>query len=394
MKNMKAYFDHSATTPVDPEVLKAMDPYFVQIFGNASSVHGFGQVAIQAVDQAREKVADFLSCKINEVIFTSGATESDNIVIQGLVKSGDHIITSVIEHPAILEPCREMEKRGVEVTYLKVDHNGLISVAEVKKAIKNNTRLVSIMYVNNEVGTIQPIAEIGKLLKEENQERQGSKLSKIYFHTDAVQAANFCPMNVDLLGVDLISLSGHKIYGPKGIGVLYRRAGTPVKPIQFGGHQEVGLRPGTLNVPGIVGFGEAIELLLDEKRVKLEMAAIKQLRDKLFAGITKTIPKAQINGDLVNRTPHNAHFSFYGVEGESMLLLLDQEGIAVSTGSACSSGSLEPSHVLMALGMDPLLAHGSLRITLGKHNTEEEIDHLLKVLPPIVEKLRKISPIK
>lgn len=387
MKKTKAYFDHSATTPVDPKVFREMKPYFCETFGNASSIHIFGQKAMAAVDSAREIVADFLGSKTNEVFFTSGATESDDLVILGLAKAGEHIITSKIEHPAILEPCREMEKRGVAVTYVGVNSKGLVSVEEIKKSIKENTRLISIMYVNNEIGTIQPIAEIGGLIKELNKSRK----NKIYFHTDAVQAANYCEMKVDKLGVDLLSLSGHKIYGPKGIGVLYKRAGVSVNPIQFGGHQEKGLRPGTLNVPGIVGLGKAVELISREKNVNQK---IKKLRDRLISGVLKIIPSTQVNGDLEKRIPSNAHFSFRGVEGESLLLLLDQEGIAVSTGSACSSGSLEPSHVLVSLGMDPLLAHGSLRVTLGKFNTEADIDYLLKTLPGIVALLRKMSPIK
>ncbi len=388
------YFDHSATTPVEPAVREAMQPYFSEIFGNASSIHFFGQQAVGAVDEAREKVADFLGCKTNEIIFTSGATESDNIVILGLAKAGEHIITSKIEHPAVLEPAKEMARRGVEITYLDVEKNGIVSVEKIKEAIKNNTRLISIMYVNNEIGTIQPIAEIGDALKAINQERKEAKLPQIFFHTDAVQAANYCDLNVDKLNVDLVSLSGHKIYGPKGIGVLYRRTGVPIKPISFGGHHEYGIRPGTLNVPGIVGFGKAIELLSDKRKTGETNAKIKELRDSLIAGVQKSIPNVKINGDLDKRVAGNAHFSFYGVEGESMLLLLDQEGIAVSTGSACSSGSLEPSHVLMALDMDPILAHGSLRITFGKFNTVKEVDYLLEKLPPIIAKLRKMSPVK
>ncbi len=406
MPDKKAYFDHSATTPVDSAVFEAMKPYFFEEFGNASSIHLFGQKAMAAVDEARERVADFLGCKTNEVFFTSGATESDNIVVLGLAKAGEHIITSKIEHPAILESCREMEKRGIEVSYIGVDNRGLVSVEEISKTIRNNTVLISIMYVNNEIGTIQPIAEIGQLIKTQNAKRTRStslrvpraeprdktqNLGKIYFHTDAVQAANYCEMKVDQLGVDLVSLSGHKIYGPKGIGVLYRRSGTPIRPIQFGGHQEKGLRPGTLNVPGIVGFGKAVELISQDKESNKE---IKKLRDKLITNILRKIPNSQVNGDLEKRIPSNAHFSFRGVEGESMLLLLDQEGIAVSTGSACSSGSLEPSHVLMSLGIDPLLVHGSLRVTLGKFNTEKDVDYLSKTLPKIVEKLRQMSPIK
>ena len=385
---LTAYFDHSATTPIDPEVLKAMTPYLTDVFGNASSIHTYGQKSMHAVDDAREIIADFLDCKTNEVFFTSGATESDNIVILGLAKSGEHIITSKIEHPAILEACEQQEKEGVEVSYLDINSKGLVTIESVKKAIKKNTRLISIMYVNNEIGTIQPIEEIGKLVKELNKTRK----NKIYFHTDAVQAINYCDMNVDKLGVDLISVSGHKIYGPKGIGVLYRRTATPIKPIQFGGHQEKGVRPGTLNTPGIVGLGKAVELIMkDNGSINKK---IKQLRDKIIKEITNTIPDVSLNGDSQNKVEGNINFSFKGVEGESMLLLLDQQGIAVSTGSACSSGSLEPSHVLMALGLEPLLAHGSLRITLGKFNTEKDVDYLIKELPPIIEKLRKISPIK
>ncbi|MFA6322306.1 MAG: aminotransferase class V-fold PLP-dependent enzyme [Candidatus Buchananbacteria bacterium] len=383
----KIYFDHSATTPVDEKVLAAMLPYFSKIYGNASSIHNFGQVAIRAVDDAREVVADFLGTKTNEIYFTSGATESDNLAILGLANLGEHIITTKIEHPAILEAAQEMEKRGVQVTYLPVSQEGLVSVEDVKNAVKENTRLISVMYVNNEIGTIQPIAEIGQWLKELNHNRE----KRIYFHSDAVQATNYCEMNVDQLGVDMLSLSGHKIYGPKGIGVLYKRAGTPVRPHQFGGHQESSLRPGTLNVPGIVGLAEAIKQVMANKN---DSEKIMKMRDRLVKEILAAIPNSQLNGDLINRVPANAHFSFYGVEGESMLILLDQAGMAVSTGSACSSGSLAPSHVLMALGLEPLLAHGSLRITLGKDNTEKEIDILVKTLPPIIEKLRKISPIK
>jgi len=393
MTKSKIYFDNSATTPVDPQVLKAMTHYFSDIFGNASSIHTFGQEAVFAVDDAREKVADFLNCKTGEIIFTSGATESDNIAIQGIVKSGEHIITSKIEHPAILETCRAMEKRGVDVTYLDVNSAGLISVDDVASAIKDNTKLISIMYVNNEIGTTQSICDIGKLVKIQNELRKSRNLGVIYFHTDAVQAANYCDMNVENLGVDLLSLSAHKIYGPKGIGVLYRKTGINIQPIQFGGHHEYGIRPGTINVPGIVGLGKAVELLLNQDVKAEQNLAIKILRDNLIQEIKKIIPKTQINGDMENRIPANAHFSFYGVEGESMLLLLDQAGLAVSTGSACSSGSLEPSHVLMALGMDPLLAHGSLRITLGKFNTQKDIDYLIKELPLVVSRLRKMSPI-
>jgi cysteine desulfurase len=387
----KVYFDHAATTPLDLQVLKVMRPYFTEVFGNASSIHGFGQAAMAAVDASRQILADFLGCQPKEIYFTSGATESDNLAILGLISPGQHLITTKIEHPAILEPCRELEKKGVEVTHLDVNSQSLISQESVKKAIKENTRLISIMYVNNEIGTIQPIAEIGQLIKTENAKRKAKNLGMIFFHTDAVQAANYCEMNTEKLGIDLLSLSGHKIYGPKGIGVLFKKIGVPLKPIQFGGHQENNLRPGTLNVASIVGLGQAFGLITKNRKANKK---IEELRDYLIAHILKVIPKSQVNGDLKKRTPNNAHFSFYGVEGESLLLLLDQAGIAVSTGSACSSGSLEPSHVLLALGLEHLLAHGSLRITLGKENTKKEVDYLLQVLPGIIEKLRKISPLK
>ncbi len=387
MSKPSCYFDHSATTPVDFEVLKAMEPYFSNIFGNASSIHGFGQEAMAAVDNSRRKIADFLGCKPYEVYFTSGATESNNLAILGTVKSGDHIITSKIEHPAVIEPCQEIENRGVEVTYVKVNKKGLVSVKDVMEEIRENTVLISIMYVNNEIGTIQPIAEIGRLVKNLNKSRK----QKIYFHTDAVQAVNYCEMKVNDLNVDMLSFSSHKIYGPKGIGVLYKKAGVPVSPIQFGGHQEKNIRPGTLNVPAIVGFGKAVELVLKNKKNAFK---IKKIRDRIIKKVLKNIPDTYINGDLERRIPNNAHFSFRGVEGESMLLLLDQQGIAVSTGSACSSGLLQPSHVLMALGIDPLLAHGSLRITLGRESNEKEADFLLSRLPRIIKRLRKISPIK
>ncbi|MDX9893197.1 MAG: cysteine desulfurase family protein [Patescibacteria group bacterium] len=382
------YFDHASTTPVDPEVFEAMKPYFLDKFGNASSLHNYGQESLAAVENSKKVIADFLNCKTTEIFFTSGATESDNLVILGLAKKGEHIITSKIEHPAILEPVSQLAKQGVEVTYLDVDSHGLVSLTDIKEAVKENTRLISIMYVNNEIGTIQPIAEIGAWLKELNQTRQ----NKIYFHTDAVQAVNYCEMDIAKLGVDLLSLSAHKIYGPKGIGVLYCKTGVPLHPIQFGGHQQKGMRPGTINTPGIVGLAKAIELVV--QNFTSDNERLKKLRDDLITRVLATIPKSQLNGDLKKRVANNAHFSFYGVEGESMLLLLDQEGVAVSTGSACASGSLEPSYVLMSLGMDVLFAHGSLRITLGKSNTQQDIDYLVAKLPPIVEKLRKISPIK
>ncbi|MFZ5364158.1 MAG: cysteine desulfurase family protein [Patescibacteria group bacterium] len=396
----RIYFDHSATTPISPEVLQAMLPYLKNDFGNASSLHSFGQKARAGVEKAREDVAKFLSCEPKEIIFTSGATESNNLAILGFIRRARaldpkrkiHVITSAIEHPAVLEVCRELKKEEVDVTYLPVTKNGLVKVGDVEKAIKSETILISIMYVNNEVGTIQPIQEIGELVKKINSGR--GKQEKIYFHTDAVQAANFCDCRVDVLGVDMLSISAHKIYGPKGVGVLFVRKGTPIYPIIFGGHQEQGTRSGTENVAGIVGLGKAMELLNQKAKIKSQNLRIKKLRDKLVRKILEKIPDAILSGDPEKRVPANASFCFKNVEGESILLMLDMEGFAISTGSACSSGSLEPSHVLSAMGISPIISHGSLRITLGKDNNEEEVGRLLKILPEIIERLREMSPIK
>ena len=392
----KIYLDHAATAPADKEVLDEMMPYFSEKFGNPSSIHSFGQEAMEAVDKARQQVADFLGCSLNEIIFTSGATESNNMTIKGIVnkfkiqnsKFKIHIITSSIEHPCILNSCKMAEKEGSEVTYLKVDKDGIVSVEDLKKAIKENTVLISIMFANNEVGTIEPIVEIGELLKKINLESEKNKLPKIYFHTDAVQVINYLDCNVNNLGVDLLSLSGHKIYGPKGVGVLYIRQGTKIKKTQQGGEQENNFRAGTHNVPGIVGFGKAISLISENKNRTKE---IKKLRDYFMEEILKNIPNSQLNGSKEFRLPHNANISFKGVEGESLLMMLDQEGIAVSTGSACSSASLEPSHVLTAMKIPPEIAHASIRFTLGKGTTKEELDFVLKILIEKVKKLREIS---
>ena len=388
----KIYLDYAATTPMDEEVLDETIPYFSQKFGNPSSIHSFGQEALEAVDKARQQIADFLNCGSSEIIFTSGATESNNMTIKGIIKASDiknpHIITSSIEHHCVLNSCKAAEKEGSEVTYLKVDRNGLISIEDLKKTIKENTVLISIMYANNEVGTIEPIAEIGELLKEINSEREKNKLPKIYFHTDAVQAINYLDCNVDNLGVDLLSLSGHKIYGPKGVGALCIRQGTKIKSIQHGGEQEYNLRAGTYNVPGIVGLGKAISLV-SENREKMEET--RKLRDYFIDEILKNISDARLNGSKEFRLPHNINISFKGVEGESLLMMLDQEGIAISTGSACSSASLEPSHVLTAMKIPPELSHSSIRFTLGKDTTKEEIDFVLKILIEKVGKLREIS---
>ena len=388
----KIYLDYAASTPMDEEVMREMMPYFSKKFGNPSSIHQFGQEALEAVDKARQQISDFLSCNSSEIIFTSGATESNNMTIKGIIKESDiknpHLITSVIEHHCVLNSCKAVEEEGTEVTYLKINKDGSIDLENLKKAIKENTILISIMYANNEVGTIEPIAEIGKLLKEINLEREKNKLPKVYFHTDAVQAINYLDCNVNNLGVDLLSLSGHKIYGPKGVGALYIRQGTKIKKLQQGGEQENNLRAGTHNVPGIVGLGKAISLIPEHRK---KTGEIKKLRDYLVNEILKNIPNSQLNGSKEFRLPHNANISFKGIEGESLLMMLDQEGIAISTGSACSSASLKPSHVLTAMRIPPELSHSSIRFTLGKDTTKEELDFVLKVLVEKIKKLREIS---
>jgi len=400
---MKIYFDHAATTPVDKKVLEVMWPYFNEKFGNASSVHYFGAESLKTADESRQKIAEFFHCLPEEIIFTSGATEADNLAIMGLINvtpsfSSDkslksHLITTEFEHPAVLETCKYLESKGVEVSYVKPQANGIVRVEDIAKEIKDNTILISVMYVNNEVGTVQPIKEIGEMIKEIKKLRnkeikgEGNKIYPLYFHTDAVQATLYENMNVNELGIDLMSISGHKIYGPKGIGVLYVKKNTPLKRIQHGGHHEFGKRAGTLNTPAIVGMGQAVELIKDYDQEK-----IKNLRDYLWSELQKNIPDIILNGDLEKRVPNNLNFSVNGVEGEALLLGLDLAGIAISTGSACSSGSLEPSHVLMSMGMSHEQAHGSLRITLGKENTKEECDKLVEILKPLVEKFRAMAP--
>ncbi len=378
------YLDHAATTPVHPEVLGAMLPYFSGDFGNASSVHHFGRKVRIAVDQARATVAEAIGAKPQEIYFTSGGTEADNIAILGTVRQladkGKHIITSGIEHHAVLETCQALEKQGYDVTYLPVDASGVVRVQDVEAAIRPDTILITIMHANNEIGTIQPIAEIGAL----------AKANGIVMHTDAVQSLGSLPVNVDDLQVDLLSFSAHKIYGPKGIGALYVRRGTRLKPIWYGGGQERKLRTGTENVPGIIGLAKAVELAVQERDAR--NAHLKKLQSKLIAGLT-SLPDITLNGHPEQRLPGNVNISVKYVEGESLILSLDMKGIAVSSGSACTSGSLEPSHVLLCMGLDHLQAHGSLRLTLGRDNTEEDIDYLLSVFPEIVERLRSISPL-
>lgn len=407
----KIYLDYSATTPVDERVQEAMQPYFSDIFGNPSSIHSFGQEAVRGVDWAKGQLAALFGCAHKEIILTSGATESNNLAIRGVVKRFQehnpkktyHIITSTIEHPSVLEVCKQLEKEGIEVTYVTASQEGTVSVDAVIDAVKENTILVSIMYVNNEVGTIQPIRDIGKAVEKINKQRAKSKehsaeygeskklgiFEKLYFHTDAVQAAFYEKMNAAYLHVDLISISAHKIYGPKGVGALYIHDGTPISGISFGGSQEYNLRPGTYNTAGIVGMGKAVELIHSESEHAEDVERIRQLRDLLESQLKEKLPNMVINGDTNSRAPGHLHISLPGIEGESMLLLCDLEGIAVSTGSACSSGAVEPSHVLVAMGFPKERYRGSLRITIGKYTTQEEIAFFVEQFTRITEKLQK-----
>ena len=381
----KVYLDYAGTAPTDPEAIKAMQPYFFEKFGNASSVHSFGQEARKAIEDSRQTVASFLGAKPEEIIFTSGGTESDNFAIFGvadaLIKKGNHIITSVIEHHAVGEPCKFLEKKGFKVTYIKVNKEGLLDPEDIKKAITDQTILISIMHANNEIGTIQPIAQIGKIAQENG----------ITFHSDTVQTVGHIPVNVDELNVDLLSLSGHKFYGPKGVGAIYIRKGTKINRFLYGGDQERGRRASTQNSPGIVGLAKAIELC--KEKMDGEIKTQTRLRDKLIKEIPAKILEVYLNGHPTIRLPNNVNFSIKYIEGESIILNLDMLGIAASTGSACTSASLEPSHVLLAIGLTHELAHGSLRLTLGRWTTEEDINYVLEVLPPIVEKLRRMSPL-
>ncbi len=379
------YLDYAATTPTDPAVVKAMLPYFTEYFGNPSSIHSFGHRCKTAIQEARVIIASVLGAKPEEIIFTSGGTESNNSALKGVAyaneNTGNHIITSSIEHHAIIEPCKFLEKRGFNVTYLPVGKDGLVNPDDVERAINKKTILVSVMHANNEIGTVEPLAEVGRIARERN----------ISFHTDAVQSVGHLPIDVDALNVDLLSMSAHKLYGPKGVGALYVRRGTRISSFMHGGEQEQRHRASTENVPGIVGFATAVEMakgMMDQEAERLT-----SLRDKLIEGISGRIKCVRLNGHPSLRLPNNVNVSIESVEGESMLLNLDRAGIAASTGSACSSSSLEPSHVLLALGLSPEAAHGSLRFTLGRSTTDEDIDYVLEVLPKIVDKLRSISPL-
>jgi cysteine desulfurase len=381
----RIYLDHAATTPLDKRVLKAMLPYFSKKFGNASSLHSFGVEAREAIENSREKVAHLINAKSDEIYFTSGGTESNNLAIKGIAfanrKRGKHIITSKIEHHAVLNVCEWLEKQGFEITYLPVDKYGFVNLDELKRSIRKDTILVSVMHANNEIGTIEPIEEIGRICKEKN----------VYFHTDAVQSTGKIPIDVEKMNIDLLSISAHKIYGPKGVGALYVRKGVNIETIQHGGGHERGLRSGTENTPGIVGLGEACAIA--EKEMKREEIKQTRLRDYLIKNVLK-IKDSHLNGHPTKRLPNNANFWFAFIEGESLIAQLDIHGIAASTGSACSSKSLEPSHVLLAIGLKPHEAHGSLRLTLGKENNKKEIDYVIDVLPKVVKELRKISPFK
>ncbi|NQU73552.1 MAG: cysteine desulfurase NifS [Candidatus Omnitrophica bacterium] len=382
----KIYLDHNATTPLDPMILEAMLPYYRDVFGNASSVHEFGRLARKGIDEARAKVASLLGAKdVDEVVFTGSGTESDNFAIKGaadnLKAKGNHIITSSIEHHAVLNTCKFLEQNGYKVTYLKTDKFGIVDLNELKDSITDKTILISIMYANNEIGTIEPVSDISKIAKEKD----------VLFHTDAVQATGKVPMNASKLGADLISLSAHKFYGPKGVGALFIKKGVKLTRLLHGGHHEKNRRGGTENVAGIVGLGKAAELA--SKNMSESQTRIKALRDKLHNGITENIKHTYLNGHPENRLCNTVNISFEYLEGESIILNLDMEGVGVSTGSACTSGSLEPSHVLTSMGVSPVRAQGSIRFSLGKDNNEEDIDYVIKALPPIIDRLRKMSPL-
>jgi cysteine desulfurase len=381
----RIYLDYAATTPTHPEVMKVMLPYFTEAFGNPSSIHSFGQEAKEAIEKARNQVSALIGAKSEEIVFTGSGTEADNFALKGVALAnkgkGNHIIASSIEHHAVLETCKFLEKQGFSITYLPVDGYCMVDPSGVKKAITGKTILISVMHANNEVGTVEPIAEIGNIARE----------AEIYLHTDAVQTAGHIPVDVNKLNVDLLSISAHKLYGPKGIGALYIRKGTKVSSFMHGGDQERGKRASTENVPAIVGFGKAAEIA--QREMLEEAQKLTVLRDQLIEGILKSIEHTQLNGHPVIRLPNNVNVSVDYVEGESMLLNLDLAGICASTGSACSSSALEPSHVLVAMGLPHLQAHGSLRFTSGKWTTEEEINQVLNVLPGIVSKLRAMSPL-
>jgi cysteine desulfurase len=385
MRDDAIYLDYAATTPLDPRVLEAMMPYLTEKFGNPNSIHAFGREARKAVDEAREKIAALLNCRPSELVFTSGGTESDNLALRGVAaayrQKGNHIVTTAIEHHAVLHTCRALQDEGFEVTYLPVDEHGLVAPEQVAEAITDRTILVSIMHANNEIGTMEPLADIVRAVKE--------KRPDVLVHTDAVQTVGHIPVDVEALGVDLLSFAAHKFYGPKGVGGLFVRRGVKLVPQLTGGGQERNRRSGTENVAGIVGMAKALEIAVAE--MPTEIPRLQTLRDELINGVLAQIPDSRLNGHPTQRLPHNANFSFLGVEGEALLLQLDLHGIAASSGSACTSGSLEPSHVLLALGLSHEWALGSLRLTLGRFTTRQHLERVLAVLPSIVEKLRALT---
>lgn len=381
----RIYFDHAATTPVDPRVLNAMLPYFTDNFGNPNSQHWYGRRSVTAVDEARDAIAKLIGAKPSEIYFTSGGTESDNWALRGAAHAyankGRHLIVSAVEHPAMISTAKELQKEGFDVTFAEVDEYGAVNLEKLKASVRSDTVFIGVMTANNEIGTLQPVAEIAKFAKERG----------IAFFTDAVQAAGALPLDVKALGADMLSFSGHKFYGPKGVGVLYVRSGVRVGKLITGGHQERSMRGGTTNVPSVVGIAEAFRLANEE--MAQNNAHVSALRDRFIARVLKEIPYVKLNGHPTDRLPNNANFSFRYIEGESLLFSLDLAGIAVSSGSACSSGSLEPSHVLLATGMPEGLAHGSIRFSFGKENTAEQIDYAVDTLKQIVVRLRALSPL-
>jgi cysteine desulfurase len=389
----RVYLDHNATTAVEPEVLEAMLPYLSGEYGNAASIHTFGQKARAAVETAREQVASLIGARPQEIVFTSGGTEADNHAIFGVAQpflaalratggaaASKHVITTPIEHEAVLNTCQALEKQGVAVTFLPVDREGLVSAEAVRQAIRENTVLITVMHANNELGTVQPLEEIGRVAAD----------ADVYFHTDAVQSAGKLPIDVNALHLDLLSLSGHKFYAPKGVGALYIRGGTRLQQLLYGGHHQRGFRPGTENVAGIVGLGKAAELA--RKSLAQDASRISALRDRLEQGLLSRVAYSQANGARAARTPNTTNITFPGIEGEALVIALDLKGLACSTGAACSSGAVEPSHVLTAIGLSPEEARASLRFSLGRHTTTTEIDFALEIVPAAVEQLRELSP--
>jgi len=380
----RVYLDNNATTPVAPEVFEAMRPFYLEDYGNASSIHWYGQRAKAAMETAREQVARLINCRPSEVVFTSGGTEADNTAIVGIVEAAraeaKHVVTTAIEHHAVLHTAKALEKRGVSVSYVRVGPSGVVDSDDIERALRPETVLISVMHANNEIGTIQPLEEIGRLARERD----------IYFHTDAVQSVGKILVDVEKLGVDLLSLSAHKLYGPKGVGALFVRKGTILRPLLYGGHHERDRRPGTENVPGIVGLGRAADLA--REHMAADAARIAALRDRLEQGILRSVPLVTVNGDPKRRLPNTTSIAFDYIEGEGFVIAMDLRGVACSTGAACSSGSLEPSHVLSAMGRTPEQARSSIRFSLGRFTTAEDVDYALEIVPAVAEQLRAVSP--